>query len=648
MLKPLGLLVSLSILIAFIPLGNSYEIQYIDDKVFIDDENVYLSAQPHTLYSSGEVVFEFLSKKFTGNIDIAFGYDREEVKPKNLWLLPNNSQTWIKREVHVDPIQYNFHNLTTWYIFQNIPIEKGKLYMAKVYLDIPFPGLNESSGEYYFAVKPSAETIHQAVTNGHFYYLDPWWNVSWSKRVPIYISDYYFNTPVNNFPVGINISSTIGGACKANGDDLRFTLDDNTTLLNYEIDTWNPAGTSLVWVNVTYIDANNPTLIWLYYGNAGATRGQNPYGTWDGNYLCVLHCSNAYELYDSTQHNRNFTIGNVGTNATGAWGGAILFDGDNDYYHTGSAGAFNFSTQDFMIEVFTNQPARDANYRHYVSKGKAGSLCRMTFFSGSSTSLRDIRGDVVDAADKGAYPLAGNGLYGYNNWWHYNSMRYDATNLILEMDGNLFAAVKATAGIGTLDVAAHSFTVGSTYAGNANWMEGSLDEIRISTNTSRNETWRNATFANWNASNFTTFGSSETYVSYIAWSINQPLNQTNMDGCCLYFNFSLKSEFNYLMNITIYSNMSGNWLPIDYSLRNVQGGEHSYLVQNFTKGNTTYYWNASIDDGNSCNNTGIYWFHTNSSACGGGEPISVISYAWVAGIAVVFGCLPVVWRRRKK
>ena len=67
-------------------------------------------------------------------------------------------------------------------------------------------------------------------------------------------------TALANFPVLVRLSTSRQpwfnpADCAANGADLRFTLSDGT-LLAHEIDTWDPAGESCVWVNVPSLSAS--------------------------------------------------------------------------------------------------------------------------------------------------------------------------------------------------------------------------------------------------------------------------------------------------------------------------------------------------------------------------------------------------------
>ncbi len=57
----------------------------------------------------------------------------------------------------------------------------------------------------------------------------------------------------------------------ANGEDIRFFGLGGTPALDYFIETWNPAGTSLIWVKIPSIPANGATDFEMHYEDAGTT-----------------------------------------------------------------------------------------------------------------------------------------------------------------------------------------------------------------------------------------------------------------------------------------------------------------------------------------------------------------------------------------
>jgi len=51
------------------------------DTVYIDNENVYISMTPHTVYGEGWVYSNFIFKTYTGNVDVAYGFNTSATSP---------------------------------------------------------------------------------------------------------------------------------------------------------------------------------------------------------------------------------------------------------------------------------------------------------------------------------------------------------------------------------------------------------------------------------------------------------------------------------------------------------------------------------------------------------------------------------------
>ena len=209
--------------------GANYEI--VGDSVLVNDSFLYMLVTPHTIQHSQWVELEFESKLFTGDIDFVFGFDstdgvypseaRRYVDPQqissnetttyncdhefNYTVDPNfftcynvenstlifehefdggnlQEQTawWQELEysnwVNWKPdnsIDYDFLGMDKWYYSKNQNINADQLYKIKYYLNIP---INTSSGKYTLAIKPSSETVEEAINNDHFWYLDPWYD----------------------------------------------------------------------------------------------------------------------------------------------------------------------------------------------------------------------------------------------------------------------------------------------------------------------------------------------------------------------------------------------------------------------------------------------------------------------------------------
>lgn len=118
--------------------------------------------------------------------------------------------------------------------------------------------------------------------------------------------------PLTNFPVLVRISeAAVKGfrytRCADNGGDIRFT-DANGKLLPCEIDTWDPAGESLIWVKVPYF--LNGTALTMHWGlKSDGTPPENDAADVWSEYLGVWHMGdrNGVSYRDSTGRGRDAT-----------------------------------------------------------------------------------------------------------------------------------------------------------------------------------------------------------------------------------------------------------------------------------------------------------------------------------------------------
>jgi len=260
----IGIVILSLLFFSFPVLASDYTID--SNSVYIDDSNIYLSAEPHTLTESGYVYYNLTSKHFTGDIDICFGFNTLQCRPKSaeIWL----SGSWIDVSDHFTSINYNYDNLNKWYYITDLPITANVDYTLRVYQQI-----NEIStgGKYGVAVKPSFETISQAINNGHFYYLDPWWNGSYDYRKEITLTGGASGAQTD-YQLLLNI--TYDADIQTDFDDLRFSND------THQIDAWLEdkvnSNYANIWVEFPTTPANgiNQTY-YMYYGNNDISNDWN-------------------------------------------------------------------------------------------------------------------------------------------------------------------------------------------------------------------------------------------------------------------------------------------------------------------------------------------------------------------------------------
>jgi hypothetical protein len=175
--------------------------------------------------------------------------------------------------------------------------------------------------------------------------LGSWWDDDWTERSTLTIDNSGQTENLTNFPVLVTLDSgNIDYAKTQNaGQDLRFVDSDDSTELDFEIEEWNESGTSYVWVEVPQIDGSSSTdFIYMYYGNTGASDGQDAAGTWNANYVGVWHLNEdpsggAPQIDDSSGSNDGTMNGSMTTSdqVAGQIGGSLDFDGSNDWFNLG-------------------------------------------------------------------------------------------------------------------------------------------------------------------------------------------------------------------------------------------------------------------------------------------------------------------------
>ena len=102
-------------------------------------------------------------------------------------------------------------------------------------------------------------------------------------------SGYEGASTLTNFTACVRLPSRLG--LPATSGSIRFTTDDGEPL-PFEVETWNPAGESIVWVKVPRLTA--ATVLKVWWGGVDTTGDLSSGGTaWDSTYMRVYHFSGA-------------------------------------------------------------------------------------------------------------------------------------------------------------------------------------------------------------------------------------------------------------------------------------------------------------------------------------------------------------------
>ena len=456
------------------------------DVVYIDNSNVYMSATPHTIASSGWVYFNLTSKQYSGDIDVVWGFNTSVSKPTKAevyaphWINTtteneytfynvsdfslytgddfdygnsyNDLQYEVTHEVAIwnydtDEIEgyetvtstvgfdtqvpdgndrtaywhtrndkyvlwkdktstftsvtHDYQGYNKWYYIKNVNVNAGQEYTLRAWIDIPV-SLEPQSGKYYYATKPSGETIPEAIASGHFYALDPWWNSSWTYYKSIGLNQSMIDQDIGagSFPMLVFITdSDLADHAQIDGDDIVFTNSANNTQLPHEIEFWNSTtGVLVAWVNVT--DITNVSSINMYYNNSDATDTQDPEGVWDANFVLVQHLSETPPgtTVDSTSHSNDGTTTGMDSadQISGQIDGSLDFEGLAAFIQVDDGDALDFEASDESFTVsFWTIPTVTDYYQAFMMKGDANNdfwrvVLKNTGYVGASADSIDF------------------------------------------------------------------------------------------------------------------------------------------------------------------------------------------------------------------------------------------------------------------
>ena len=321
-------------------------------------------------------------------------------------------------------------------------------------------------------------------------------DVDWTqyeRSFNITFPGYAGSTTLTDFPVLVKLSAKLNNFkysdCKvANGGDLRFSLPDGT-LLQSEVDTWDPNGTSLVWVKVPQF--NRHTKIVAHYG-CDTPATVTPASVWSAGYVGVWHLNESgVPMAESSGVSTPFsTAGGSGIvfAASGAIGGAVDFSGGSTFARLSADDDDDLDGfTDFTFEAWTKQEsAPPTTYAYILAKRIKNSedVAYVLYNNYSSTAEskhgRNICGISTNGIDTSAY-IVGTGhdmTPVWGEWCHQAFVRDTAANKGYGyVDGVVVNG--AASGSNPVFASTSALHLGNSQ-GNDGTFNGLIDELRIS------------------------------------------------------------------------------------------------------------------------------------------------------------------------
>jgi len=239
----------------------------------------------------------------------------------------------------------------------------------------------------------------------------------WGHKALIQFAGYSPTEVLTNFPalvmLGTNISGFAYSQFLSGSNDLRFTDVSGCTNLNFEIEKWDTADKSPVWVQVPVF--SNHTTIVAWWGAAGqsapacATNG----ATWDATFKGVWHLGNLANPFDSTT-NANSGIDYGATTAPGMVGnaGALV---EPDYIDLGTTPVLWNDNAPQTFECWLNLATLDSHDTPVIATLQTSSGDTFNLWVGGSTTYS---GEGLNIYNGGHFRITGVSSGLVSNWNH--------------------------------------------------------------------------------------------------------------------------------------------------------------------------------------------------------------------------------------
>jgi len=318
------------------------------------------------------------------------------------------------------------------------------------------------------------------------------WLSGWTYRKKITIDNTKVDASLVDFPVLVALTNTNFDFTKAQpgGEDIRFTSSDGETLLKYERERHDSVNELAEYhVKVSSVSSSADTEIYLYYGNSGASDGEDAVNVWDSNFVAVYHMNNDPSggsgcILDSTSNASHGTPhGSMtsGDMVSAKVGYGIDFDGSDDYIEV----PYN-STLDVDYVTFEGILWPDSVQEStYISL-----LYQQTSMACFYKNTGDFHGWVYTDPSTSTPKAETTSSPFTDEQYAYFAMVYDQNTISLYVDATREAQESRS---GAIYDAANPLRIAVPKTTNPEHFKGILDEIRVSS-VARSSAWIKATY----------------------------------------------------------------------------------------------------------------------------------------------------------
>lgn len=306
------------------------------------------------------------------------------------------------------------------------------------------------------------------------------------------------DTELRDIPVFIALDNTrIDYAqTQPDGEDLRFFTAELEMELDYEIESWEPTGSSSVWLKIPALVPDQDVLqLWMYYGNPDAPASANPTAVWSNEFVSVHHLAGDFADSASPGHD-GVASGSPGAIA-GLFGPAYDFDGNNDYIELPDEAAYDF-TEEMSASIWFKVGNFTRDWQALLTKGDHS--WRIHRHGGSDQLAFSTTRDNGDHHNEvGTRDVV-------DDRWHHVLVTYDGSRKSMYIDGQMDADGSYDR---TLNDTPAPVFIGQNSDRRDRYFLGGLDEARVA-RVSRPAAWAQVEYLSVVDDKFIVIGPEET------------------------------------------------------------------------------------------------------------------------------------------
>ncbi len=328
---------------------------------------------------------------------------------------------------------------------------------------------------------------------------------AYRKLIRLNASQISGSTAHTDFPVLISLihddlrtEVNGGGMENPSGYDITFTLDDGSSLLDHELQSYTAStGELICWVRISSLSPSADTDIYLYFGNPDIFTDQSSTATWSSAFLSVWHLD---DFQDATANAHTLTNNGTATGSSGQIGAARSFAGTGDDLTDPTGGTYLNGFSDLTVSLWAKADAVGSDRGLIYGDDPNGNddrlMIRHDAAGGSGGGTNVFRTNVAVGSSLDQILESSNNSQS-TNWQYIVLTRVPGSKSDFYLDGALETPSYSNKKNGTLtDNTKLVIGKGGKDGPSSSW-DGLIDEVRIA-NVARDADWIASSYNNMN------------------------------------------------------------------------------------------------------------------------------------------------------